>query len=1266
MAIAATHVSRTFFNVRDGVPIDVDIPTFEKRDVLALYGSTALLAVENVDYIVSLSDDFKSFTITPKTALIDKIGLDTNMLVVKRELDLESDATPNAVRDPAFVSREFDRSVMRDQQLTDGLSRTLKVREGASQDVLGDVANTMLLGGTVGGYRAQNVGSAGARASKMVGFDSSGDLKAVALADIDPNLVDTTTLPLTLTSVASLRLYDNLPRTVLIDGYTFTTDETGGHVEAEDDGVYLIVDAAGRLWVRTQQVDLIADMDVIRGDVITLGIENDAQDAVTQILQDDLDLVSAAQLSGVIGIKGLANVPGGTADNSVIYVGLDAVPTNDGIYIKHPVDGLEKISDLLPAQFDTRVTSIENFLEEAFLSEEVDHDVFDPRPLDGAEEYNHETGAHAVALPGATGLYWPQGVDGDGSKWIMYFEFNASDAARLKGQTIKLLHLYETSINFLDEMYVAPVSRFNITYFSIDGVNETPNIVGDTYAQVTPDTMTAGLEVTMTGDPVTFRFDVGVTSNDGVDDIAFATPVKQYIVKANADTVDVLLQTAVAPSLIQLKELDSVCTYRENLINGTEHRASKRGITIPTGATGDAAFFACDIPTFTFSEGSKIRVTIQLKTSIDVQNETVLDVLSLGRFRDSNGFDLDVTDNLTQVSNTRIDVVLTRTVTAVDSAIGVTFSMDALQARTSEGFYEVGEVTLECLSSGVMHTVNEEMLKYAEAVNQYRRRRHLFRREDLHVVDPWGGAGYASLRTAIETKGGGRSPIDRMGYLIKPGVLTNEVAANVYIEPKPYTSIMSYKGAGEVVLDVRMPANTPDQSQIEGIRMIVSASLQGTTVLAANVRYDFHPDQGNPPDGDVQVVKDVTFIHYGNEGPNAWPSPSAIGAGGHSGYNLVLDNVRLESPTQGMGIHDNADFSQPMYIEYKGGYAVGTDPGGVDFALTFGSYGAGIVSEVVMDHNVVGGLVSFSTTQMLSKRREAYVLKAYGYRVKRYGPAFAWLSEVGRDGLTVMSDSSEGSTIALSGDALPNLFGPSIPFDGGVGWAARQHSYYAIDIGNGDPVGDVEKLHMGKPTYGLGNCTVDNKTLNIDFNGVTSVAITFVNDYTNLSNADILTELNQRLSAALAVSNATVTLKAQAKFDITTPWENRAEVHQFDAEIIALNLDDRMVVKGMALVHVNGGVKVAMFSDEVEDFAGIALEEALPGRPVRVQFRDKIAQAHLTVNDNALSWKQGLVFADDGVLTPVSNSVNPAEHVLRVFETRQLRPQHVLRFVNRS
>lgn len=133
MAVGTEVVAVRYEDIEAGTPISVPYPLYEALDIQVYYGFAAQLAVYNTDYTITLGEDFDTFTLTPTAALRAKIDAlivadpanEENYITVRRRLDYLTDSTAAAVRYTPFTSREFERTVLRFQQIQEQLNRCI-------------------------------------------------------------------------------------------------------------------------------------------------------------------------------------------------------------------------------------------------------------------------------------------------------------------------------------------------------------------------------------------------------------------------------------------------------------------------------------------------------------------------------------------------------------------------------------------------------------------------------------------------------------------------------------------------------------------------------------------------------------------------------------------------------------------------------------------------------------------------------------------------------------------------------------------------------------------------------------------------------------------------------------------------------------------------------------------------------------------------------------------------------------------------------------
>lgn len=154
MAINTEVVHQRFINIAENVDVNVPIPLFAEDEVVVTYGNEQIVAEYGMDYDVVLNedDDYADFIILPLEPLIDKITAlgDGNFIDVTRRLDYTTSISIASAANPRTTAREFDRTIMRFQQLAydfyniaDAAGSALLARlwATAAEDVEPDPAN---------------------------------------------------------------------------------------------------------------------------------------------------------------------------------------------------------------------------------------------------------------------------------------------------------------------------------------------------------------------------------------------------------------------------------------------------------------------------------------------------------------------------------------------------------------------------------------------------------------------------------------------------------------------------------------------------------------------------------------------------------------------------------------------------------------------------------------------------------------------------------------------------------------------------------------------------------------------------------------------------------------------------------------------------------------------------------------------------------------------------------------------------------------------
>jgi hypothetical protein len=130
VALSGTNVELRFDDIVALTPVDVNLLTYEAGNIVVYYGLAKLTAILNTDYTIALDETTFLVTITPKASLVSKINAliaadadEENVIYVRRQLALTSDFTETDAFLREKISKEFDRTLMRIQQLQFDLHR---------------------------------------------------------------------------------------------------------------------------------------------------------------------------------------------------------------------------------------------------------------------------------------------------------------------------------------------------------------------------------------------------------------------------------------------------------------------------------------------------------------------------------------------------------------------------------------------------------------------------------------------------------------------------------------------------------------------------------------------------------------------------------------------------------------------------------------------------------------------------------------------------------------------------------------------------------------------------------------------------------------------------------------------------------------------------------------------------------------------------------------------------------------------------------------
>lgn len=903
-----------------------------------------------------------------------------------------------------------------------------------------------------------------------------------------------------------------------------------------------------------------------------------------------LDGLDNTVATGVITYDTVADLPATDGSGRTAYV------ENDGYYADKPApDGWTKVFGTLPADFEPRVTSVEQKVAEV-------SDVVSKALLRSVSDYALTTRVYGGAvfwdgvnsggnLTSATGGFLlPAGeqstdgqfVTGYTHEWLISEEF----AQKHENEEVAFGFLLKVVPDINAKATQDNILRLRGAFHRItdrSGNNTTlsGNASSEDYYsadEIEPGVLDVRVKRTVQITDARLRLDYGFSSHAPFADDIGCVYLSSYVITEETDTVATQVANAISASSVMLSNIERVVEYSANAKTGSTFRSSvlstQAGIDVAIGATGEQDFINASIPLLTTAVGSKVRFEITADTSANFTNESPLSTAVF--VRNAQGA---VRNNAAQVSTTiegdYIKYVIELVREPDDVYITVSPKIVGGQVRSTKGFMEWRDVTYRCLSAPVGYTANGVATEYAQQVALLLERRgSAYKRI---TVNPRGnGADYTSINLAENAEGGGQGPSARLLYTLSHGSYDGsiEIPSDDFLLPKDFTEIRG-ESSRSTVFDFVFPAGTPDQSKLHGVYIQNSFDRGRYFVKARNVRYGEHDDAGGRGQGEHATGRGIRIWHMGADG---WPSPSAYGAGGHSGYTREWFGYDLQSSTQGAGIHDAPDMDDGMNLRWRASYLMASKNGQ---ALGVSTLGGGVTSDLELSGTSLGGVLNLSLGLSLSKNPKTYQSRGTTVEVYNETRPVAWISEANRDSLILESGSTGGAFLKLDGELYDILFQGAAPREGGGGLSARVVSHEAIALAANEP---QVSSNITRPDLSLANRLKDlssnPKSMSIEYEGGSS-SLTANIDFAGMDNDAVIAHFQTLLPPGLNIS------KGQ-------PFKNRAVVQQPDGEKTAENLDNVYIRKGEPVTRVDGGVRRMQAGDDIYRVGGVSMCDSIP------------------------------------------------------------------------
>lgn len=790
------------------------------------------------------------------------------------------------------------------------------------------------------------------------------------------------------------------------------------------------------------------------------------------------------------------------------------------------------------------------------------------------------------------------------------------------GETIRLVSVFNCSTKFIQTLnsYVIAVAK------KLDGVQSTGvqvagseklRVVDDNTFMISADYVVSENESEL----VSVYFQLRDNTYSATD--RDFTPVSStFFFVSDGDSRGDIARVVNQRKLTSGNLANTLSSIAGEAFNGGVLTPATKSLTIPTGATGNNSYIQpfLDHGNLVKFPGARLKLSLMFTTSDDVTVQSPVRVNI--RVNTPSG------QNNTAAEMTRIKVLTPKlllaevvyTLTGTETTLAPYLQVKSTTTRTTDASFQLTDIRAEFLDIlSIGDTLNDQMLAFRESVLKTAIDKAIdgvssgivYYKKTV-TIKPDGTGDYLTLAAAIAENGGGESFSNRVRYNVYEGVYTD---LNVVI-PK-YADVFGVGQRGNIWLRGELPADSAPAliSSTQTVWMNETSTIKNLKITAKNMRYPVHSD--SIAFGDASIKNASLGIigchieHYGNaeaqayqnsigSGVTVWTSCHAWGGGLHSGEHVTSENTDYISPTSAFYYHTQADFDEPCVITATGGSMRNTAGGP---ALVLQNLGSGQINRCELDGVTMQGVATIDSNTWRGKK----LTSQWGDRNAEMQLHMRNCTPVGvrstNDSrvLQLVSTDSASSSVAVSGSAVPALFGQNpVIIPGGSGYPARILSSHSVK-------GEVAGGLIGQR---LGDCSTTSKSLVVAFDGGSAVTLTLSANYTAMSNDAVVSALNTLMNDS-----------AGRAFSVITPYNNEAPVYQSDREKILTNNTNVVILKGTAVAFNNSKLygRRATNSDNRATIAGIALENIAPGEQGRVQVSGYIYRTYVAFTGTAPS-----------------------------------------------
>ncbi|WP_289328814.1 hypothetical protein [Pseudomonas sp. 'CRE Jenny 4'] len=632
------------------------------------------------------------------------------------------------------------------------------------------------------------------------------------------------------------------------------------------------------------------------------------------------------------------------------------------------------------------------------------------------------------------------------------------------------------------------------------------------------------------------------------------------------------------------------------------------GLNFPIGSSGANSYvihwIELDAATQQALAGSTIRLKLVADCSVNFSAKVTTDFVG---FVWRNGAGVQVGTLASQsIVNSRFVREVTYTVTAQDEKIGLVVQIAG--GSTTGHFYNAASLSYS-IDNWIDGTTSAADFLVEQGIEP--------QKQQL-LVRPDGTGDYLTplAATSVITSAG---RIKEYDILVGPGTYTDR---NWYVKNR--TNLIGQQRIASIIA-----SELPDNVNPVTIQDVQTLWVNGTTrlsnlsVTGRNVRYPIHSEGAGANKNTEMVIENCHIEHLGNDGARqyqidnggnpdlVWPFTTAWGWGAASGQRFTAIRSTFRSPTVAWYIHTNSYFDKACVSVLENCECIATNADGKSIRLQpLGS----LQSDLVQVNNclLVGDIDYIPSpwipTALADQPADHSEISLIG---SGNSPAVFTVSDFGRAFRIDSALVGPGSAIAANGSAADALFGNQNYAKNGVtGFAGYRYGWADISgVGVGQ-LGNVFVTSMGKR---LGDCTGTPKTLSVFVNfSATPVNIVFNQNYTNATNASILSTINTALAGSAVASEYAVGEKYRPHFT--------------DEEMLLKNLSSEGIPMGAALAFSgsNKQVRKMTSTDSPAIFAGIAWEDIYPGQFGRVKTKGYLSVKDVLGTLSGLSYGQAL------------------------------------------